>query len=73
LRDRFLICLLYETGVRIGQALGLRHEDVRSYDKEIHIVQRLNLNGARTKSREPNTVHVSRDLMALYAEYLVYA
>lgn len=26
-RDRFLLCLLYETGIRIGQALGLRHAD----------------------------------------------
>lgn len=26
-RDRFLIALLYETGLRIGQALGLRHGD----------------------------------------------
>jgi site-specific recombinase XerC len=30
LRDRFLIALLYETGMRIGQALGLRHEDMRT-------------------------------------------
>ena len=30
LRDRLLLCLLYESGMRIGQALGLRHADVRS-------------------------------------------
>ncbi|MGO9900021.1 MAG: hypothetical protein ACLP0J_10075 [Solirubrobacteraceae bacterium] len=27
LRDRFLFALLFETGMRVGQALGLRHED----------------------------------------------
>jgi integrase/recombinase XerD len=26
-RDRFFLALLYETGMRVGQALGLRHED----------------------------------------------
>lgn len=30
LRDRFLVNLLYRSGIRIGQALGLRHEDIRS-------------------------------------------
>ncbi len=30
-RDRFLVALLYDTGLRIGQALGLRHDDVRSW------------------------------------------
>ena len=29
LRDRFLFALLAETGMRVGQALGLRHEDFR--------------------------------------------
>ena len=29
LRDRFLFALLAETGMRVGQALGLRHEDLR--------------------------------------------
>jgi len=28
IQDKLLICLLYETGCRIGQALGLRHTDV---------------------------------------------
>lgn len=29
-RDKFLICLLHESGVRIGEALGLYHEDIRT-------------------------------------------
>jgi integrase len=28
LRDRFLLCLLWESGVRIREALGLRHADI---------------------------------------------
>ena len=35
MRDAFLITLLYNTGMRIGQALGLRHTDV---DIEGHVI-----------------------------------
>ncbi len=72
LRDRLLLSLLYESGMRIGQALGLRHADIRSFDGEIEIVPRFNLNGARTKSRSSYVVHVSKEAMALYADYLVH-
>lgn len=71
-RDRLLVSLLYESGMRIGQALGLRHADIRSYDGEIDIVPRSNGNGALAKSRSPYTVHVSKELMELYADYLVH-
>lgn len=72
LRDKFLVCLLYETGLRIGQALGLRHEDVRSWDNEIQMVPREdNANGARAKSLHSYKVHVSKELMRLYSQYLM--
>ncbi|MCA1679850.1 MAG: tyrosine-type recombinase/integrase [Actinobacteria bacterium] len=35
LRDRFLFALLAGTGMRIGQALGLRHEDVVSQERRV--------------------------------------
>jgi integrase/recombinase XerD len=70
-RDKFLICLLSESGMRIGQALGLRHEDIKSWDNEIQIVSRNdNANGARAKTRETYAIHVSQSLMALYSDYL---
>lgn len=48
LRDKFLICLLYETGLRIGEALGLRHEDMLTEGRnEICVRFRENINGAR--------------------------
>ena len=37
LRDRFLFALLASTGMRIGQALGLRHEDVVAWERRIVI------------------------------------
>ena len=49
-RDRFLLALLAESGMRVGQALGLRHADFVSRAKEVHIVPRAgNANGARAK------------------------
>lgn len=70
-RDKFLVCLMYEGGLRIGQALGLRHEDVQSMDNAICIEPRAdNVNGARSKTRDPYTVHVSKELMGLYTQYV---
>ena len=64
-RDRLLVSLLYDSGMRVGQVLGLRHADIRSYDGEIDIIPRANSNGALAKSRSPYTVHVSKELMEL--------
>ena len=71
-RDKFLLCLLYETGMRIGEALGLRHEDIHSRGiNEIHVVDRdTNANRARAKSGE-RIIHVSKELMRLYSAYLI--
>lgn len=73
IRDRFLVCLLYETGLRIGEALGLRHEDIYSTgENEIHIVPRTdNFNGARVKGTSERVVHVTKELMRLYSDYLI--
>jgi site-specific recombinase XerD len=70
LRDRLLFATLYETGCRIGEALGLRHEDLAAAEREVAVVPRDNDNGARTKSREPRTIPVSAELIRLYADYL---
>jgi site-specific recombinase XerD len=69
LRDRFFFALLYESGCRAGEALGLRHEDVAAAEQEISIVPRENANGARAKSGE-RTVPVGPELIRLYADYL---
>ncbi|MBW4424222.1 MAG: site-specific integrase [Nostoc desertorum CM1-VF14] len=72
IRDKFLIALLYESGMRIGQALGLRHEDIHSWDNLIVIVPRVgNVNGARAKTRESYNIHISKELMGMYTDYLL--
>lgn len=70
LRDRFLWALLYESGMRIGEALGLRHEDIDASACEVTVVPRVNANGARSKSREARTVPVRAGVVRLYADYL---
>lgn len=80
-RDRFLVALLWCTALRIGVALGLRREDMhllsnsrslgcRVEGPHIHVRRRLNENGALAKSREPRSVPVSEELVALYTEYV---
>jgi integrase/recombinase XerD len=70
-RDRFLLALLAETGMRIGQALGLRHGDVMSRAKQIRIVARAdNANGARAKLASTAVIPVSAGLVRLYSDYL---
>lgn len=70
LRDKFLLTLLYETGCRIGQALGLRHEDIETFNNRIIIRPRNdNTNGARAKTFEENVLPVSASLMQLYCDY----
>jgi len=74
LRNKFLVKLLFETGIRIGEALGLRHEDINSVGgkNEIHIVPRNdNVNNAQNKPNAERIVQASGDLMRLYGRYIV--
>jgi integrase/recombinase XerD len=70
LRDRFLLALLWDSGVRVGEALGLRHADIAAAEREVTIAPRVNDNGARSKSREQRTIPVSAELIRLWGDYL---
>jgi integrase len=65
-----LIELLAGTGMRIGEALGLRHEDIDAAGTLIRIRVRLNSNGARVKSGQ-REIPVAPSLIRLYTDYLV--
>ncbi len=69
LRDKFLLNLLRSTGLRIGEALGLRHEDVDAGRRLVAVRPRSNVNRARAKtwSRE---VPADAELFRLYSDYL---
>ena len=74
LRDRFLFALLAESGIRIGEALGLRIGEFvlgRGGSAYVEIVPRAdNPNGARVKMMRPRRVYVGADLERLFADYL---
>jgi integrase/recombinase XerD len=70
-RDKLIILMLYETGMRKGELLGLRHEDIGDCgENEIKVVKRENINGARVKGGE-RTIPVSKELIQVYNNYLI--
>lgn len=69
LRDRFLLSLLRGTGLRIGEALGLRHEDIDPLRRAVVVQQRVNLNRARAKTYS-RQVPADPGLVRLYSDYL---
>ena len=73
IRDEFLLNLLFETGLRIGEVLSLHIADFkRDYRIGYHIqlVDRGELeNGAKLKTNE-RKIEISSDLMNLYDDYL---
>lgn len=76
LRDRFLFALLAESGMRLGEALGMRVNEFvmgRGGTPYIEIVAREdNPNGARVKMLRSRRVYVGSDLERLYADYLTH-
>lgn len=80
-RDRFLLVLLAETGMRIGEALGMRRGDVHLLPdssslgcnvrgSHVHVEPRQdNVNGARCKAGRPRVVPVARAVVDAYREY----
>jgi len=70
LRDRLLFALLLDTGVRIGEALGMRHEDLLIAERQVVVLPRRNDNRARAKGGRTRTIPASAELMRLYVDYL---
>ena len=73
---RFVFALLAETGMRLGEALGLRISEFvlgRGGTAYVEIVPRPdNPNGARVKMMQPRRVYVGADLERLLADYLTH-
>ncbi|WP_370291927.1 tyrosine-type recombinase/integrase [Thalassolituus sp.] len=71
-RDALLLTLLAETGLRIGQALQLRHEDIETSSKRLLVVRRRgNENLVYSKSRHDYHIDISDEWLNLYTEYLI--
>ena len=80
-RDRFLLVLLWFSGLRIGEALGLRRSDMHLIESSVslgcqlagphlHVVRRDNPNGAWAKSRNDRAVPVASWVLSYYERYL---
>ncbi|MGW5440490.1 tyrosine-type recombinase/integrase [Nocardia asteroides] len=79
-RDRFLVALMACTGIRIGEALGLRREDLHLLSgsralgcqvlgPHLHVVRRRrNANSALAKTLKPRSIPVTLDIVGLYAD-----
>lgn len=72
LRDKFLLNLLYETGIRIGEALSLWIEDFDISDMIIDLQDRGELeNNAEIKTvSSPRRIDISQNLADMFMEYL---
>jgi integrase len=79
-RERFLVRLLHDCGLRIGEALGLRRSDMHLLPDSrslgcavlgahVHVRHRVNPNAAWAKSRFPRTVPASDAVLDSYADY----
>jgi integrase len=76
LRDRLLFATLAETGMRLGELLGMRISDFvmgRGETGYVEVVPREdNPNGARVKMMRRRRVYVSADLERLFADYVTH-
>jgi integrase/recombinase XerD len=79
-RDALLVAMLATTGLRRGEALGLRLSDLHFLPTStslgcqidaphLHVVPRVNSNQARVKNEKPRVVPVTAALIALYERY----
>ena len=71
-RDDFLLHLLWESGIRIGEVLALWLEDFEIDARRIHIRDRgelINLAEIKTVC-SPRTLDISADLMNMYLDYI---
>lgn len=71
-RDRLLLSALYDLGLRVGQALGLRHGDLDPMRRRVQVCRREdNENGALSKQLAQFTVEAPKRFFDLYAAYLL--
>ncbi|WLV24594.1 tyrosine-type recombinase/integrase [Aciduricibacillus chroicocephali] len=64
IRNKLLLVLLYETGVRISEALNIKLEDIDLSDKKIKVTQ------SKTPSGENRWVYVSSETTNLLQDYI---
>lgn len=70
-RDKLLVAVLFEGGLRLNEALGLRIADCKLWDSKIEIVPRENnINRARVKNYAAGYVYLPDYVLLLLSDYL---
>lgn len=71
-RDKIILSLMFEGGLRLGEVLGMHIEDVDIWDNKISIVPRENLeNGARVKNQAKGIIFLPDYVMDLLSDYIL--
>lgn len=72
-RDRALVSLLFETGMRMGEALGLHLSDLQLEDNRIDVIYRPNnINEASVKNFSEGTVFLPAYVSELLRDYIIH-
>lgn len=72
IRDKALIAVMFEGGIRLGEALGLFIEDVEPFNNKIKIVPRRNLeNHVSVKNHANGELYVPPYVMKYITDYIV--
>lgn len=70
-RDKLIIALLFENGLRIGEVLGIQFEDIILEDNALNIVSRdNNENDSRVKNKAEGTVWFPEYVARLLTNYI---
>src|SRR5690606_23056208 len=70
-RDKLIIALMFECGLRIGEVIGLHIEDCKPQDGSIYIRHRDNLpNDARVKNHSEGVAFMPDYVISLLIDYL---
>ena len=72
LRDKLLVSLIFECGLRIGEALGIQYADLDEYEKGILkvVFRDSNPNNARVKNRAEGIVIMPNSVLYLLEKYI---
>lgn len=71
IRDKLLISIMFEGGLRLGEVLGLQLTDIEIWNNKIKIIPRENLeNGVRVKNNAKGSSFFPPYVMKLFADYL---
>lgn len=72
-RDKAIIAIMYEGGLRLGETLGLRIRDIEVWNNKINIVARNNnINHCQVKNKAEGSVFVGNRTMEYIAAYFAH-